>query len=143
MKLPSILFVALLAGCSQAPSNSDTASGAEAAKPPKETPTQQPAQAAQDMNMSEAEHQAMAAREPAAQAATVAKAAGTVESIDETDGKITIAHGPVDELDWPAMTMAFKATPEHVASVKVGQKVHFEFTAHGMDATITRISETK
>ena len=34
MKLPLILFAVLLAGCSQAPSDSDTAPSAEAAKSP-------------------------------------------------------------------------------------------------------------
>lgn len=143
MKLPLILFVALLAGCSQAPSNSDTASGANAAKSPKETPTQQPAQAAQDMNMSEAEHQAMAGNEQPAQAATATKAEGTVEAIDATAGKITIAHGPIEALKWPAMTMAFKARPEQLASVQAGQKVQFEFQSKGMEATITRIKIVK
>jgi len=75
------------------------------------------------------------------QVATIATAEGTVESIDA--GKITIAHGPVDALKWPAMTMAFNATPEQLASVKAGQKIQFEFTADGMDATITNIGLVK
>ncbi|WP_248642674.1 MULTISPECIES: copper-binding protein [Thermomonas] len=144
MKLALVLFVALLAACSQAPNNSDTASVTEAATSPAGTmPPQQPTQAAQDMKMSEAEHQAKAASEQPTQAATVAKAEGTVESMDESAGKITIAHGPVDVLKWPAMTMAFKASPEQLASVKAGQKVHFEFQSKGMEATITRIEIAK
>lgn len=143
MKLPLVLFVALLAGCSQTPGNSDAASNTEAAKSPAGTPAQKPIQAAQDMKMSEAQHQAMVAGEQTTQATTVAEADGIVESIDEAGGKITIAHGPVDALDWPAMTMAFKARSEQVASVKAGQKVHFEFTAQGMDATITSIDLAK
>ena len=106
MKLPLILFAVLLAGCSRAPSDSDTAPSAEAAKSP-----------------TEAEHQAMAVDKQPGQVATIAKAEGTVESINA--GKITIAHGPVDALKWPAMTMAFNATREQLASVKVGQKVQF------------------
>ena len=121
MKLPLILFAVLLAGCSQAPSDSDTAPSAEAATSP-----------------TEAEHQAMAVDKQPGQVATIAKAEGTVESINA--GKITIAHGPVDALKWPAMTMAFNATPEQLASVKAGQNVQFEFTAEGMDATITSIA---
>ena len=75
---------------------------------------------------------------PAA-AGTQASATGTVESVDAKAGKITIAHGPVDALGWPAMTMGFKATPEQITSVQAGQKVHFEFQAQGMEATITQI----
>ena len=89
--------------------------------------------------MSEAEHAAMTAGEQPTQAAAVAKTDGTVEAMDASAGKITIAHGPVAALKWPAMTMAFKATPEQLASVKVGQKVQFEFTSQGMDAAITSI----
>jgi len=83
----------------------------------------------------------MAVDKQPGQVATIAKAEGTVESIDA--GKITIAHGPVDALKWPAMTMAFNATPEQLASVKAGQKIQFEFTADGMDATITNIGLVK
>lgn len=68
-----------------------------------------------------------------------ANAEGTIESVDIAANRIVIAHGPVDALGWPAMTMGFKATPEQIASVQPGQSVRFEFTAQGMAATITRI----
>ena len=71
--------------------------------------------------------------------ATTASATGTVEAVDAAAGKITIAHDPVASLDWPAMTMRFKATPEQIASVQPGQAVRFEFEARGMDGTITAI----
>lgn len=74
-----------------------------------------------------------------AEAAKVASATGTVESIDTAAGKITLAHGPVEALGWPEMTMAFKATPEQLAAAKPGQKVRFEFQNTGAEATITRI----
>jgi len=134
MKFPFVLFGALLAGCSQAPGNLDATSNGEAAPSPTETkPRQQSTQSAQDM----------VADERHAQAAVVAKAEGTVEAIDESAGKITIAHGPVYALKWPAMTMAFRATPEQMASVSTGQKVHFEFTTQGMDATTASIGPAK
>ena len=82
MKLPLILFAVLLAGCSQAPSDSDAAPSAEAAKSP-----------------TEGERQAMAVDKQPGQVATIATAEGTVESIDA--GKITIAHGPVDASNGP------------------------------------------
>lgn len=74
---------------------------------------------------------------PSAKTATTK---GTIKAVDAQAGKITIAHEPVAALDWPAMTMAFKATPEQLAAVKVGQDVQFEFQTQGMDASITRIS---
>lgn len=70
---------------------------------------------------------------------TTASATGTVEAIDLAAGKITIAHGPVESLEWPAMTMRFKATPAQVAAVQVGQEVRFEFASTGMDGTILSI----
>ena len=77
---------------------------------------------------------------PAADAAaTTASATGTVEAVDPAAGKITIAHDPVASLDWPAMTMRFKATPEQIASVRPGQAIRFDFEARGMDGTITAI----
>jgi Cu(I)/Ag(I) efflux system protein CusF len=75
--------------------------------------------------------------------ATRASATGTVNVVDTTAGKITISHGPVASLNWPAMTMAFKATPQQLASVHVGQKVDFEFVSHGMGGTLTSIKPVK
>jgi len=70
---------------------------------------------------------------------TKASATGTIEAIDAA-GKITIAHGPVPSLQWPAMTMGFQATPEQAASLQVGQTVRFDFESKGMEAVITQIS---
>lgn len=129
----SILAALLLSACSPSPS-SDTVVPKDAA-------------AAGDMGMSEAEHAKMADKTAAPQAeaamAKTALATGMVEAVDAATGKITIAHGPVEALQWPAMTMAFKATPEQVASVQPGQRVEFEFVSQGMDATIARIEPAK
>ncbi|WP_394697339.1 copper-binding protein [Pseudoxanthomonas japonensis] len=138
MKLQAVLFTTvLLAACSQPPGNAEDQPMPEAAQQsmPMEAPPAA-APSADDMQMSEAEHKQMAGD---AQAATTAMAMGTIESVDAAAGKITIAHGPVEALKWPAMTMGFKAAPEQVASVQAGQKVQFEFTTQGMAATITRI----
>jgi Cu(I)/Ag(I) efflux system protein CusF len=75
--------------------------------------------------------------------ATKASATGIVKVVDATAGKITISHGPVVALNWPAMSMAFKATPQQLASVHVGQKVDFEFVSTGMDGTLTSIKPAK
>jgi Cu(I)/Ag(I) efflux system periplasmic protein CusF len=124
----SVLAALLLSACSPSPSSDDA---------------QKDAAAAGDMAMSEAEHAKMADETAAPQAeaamAQMASATGTVEAVDAAAGKITIAHGPVEALQWPAMTMAFKAAPEQIGSVQVGQKVQFEFTTEGMNATIVNI----
>lgn len=56
----------------------------------------------------------------------MAKGAGTVTAIDKTEGSITIDHAPIPEANWPAMTMTFKAKPELLGGVKVGDKVAFD-----------------
>lgn len=146
MKLQAVLFsTVLLAACSQQSGTAEDQSMPEEAAQqsmPMEAPASAEATAtatpsAADMQMSEAEHKQMAGD---MKAATMAMATGTVESVDTAGGKITIAHGPVEALKWPAMTMAFKASPEQLASVKTGQKVEFEFESKGMEATITKIT---
>ena len=39
--------------------------------------------------------------------ATVHQAVGVVKSVVAATGKVTLAHGPVKTLNWPAMTMSF------------------------------------
>lgn len=120
MKIHMLLLTAtLLVGCSKAPDE------------------------AADMVQRGSESMQMAgnagARADEAAAATKASATGTIEAIDAAAGKITIAHAPVPSLQWPAMTMGFRATPEQVASVQVGQTVRFDFESTGMDAAIIQI----
>lgn len=122
----SALTALLLAACSQAPSGDTATQGADNTPMPA-------AEHAQTADQTKPAHSDMA------QSGKTASTTGTVEAVDAAAGKITIAHDPVDALGWPAMTMGFKATPEQIASVQAGQKVHFEFQAQGMDATITQI----
>lgn len=74
---------------------------------------------------------AMGAAQPAsAPAPETHSATGKVEGVD-AEG-ITISHGPVPELKWPAMTMGFgKPSAQAFADVKVGDQVRFEFKKGG------------
>ena len=74
-------------------------------------------------------------------AAQSAKATGTVRNIKLDKGTVTIAHGPVPELEWPAMTMGFKATPEQLEELSEGDEIEFECTSQGMNSTITSIKQ--
>lgn len=74
-------------------------------------------------------------------AAKTAKATGTVRKVNQDKGTVTIAHAPVPELDWPAMTMGFKATPEQLEQLKEGDEIEFEFKSQGMDSSITTIEQ--
>jgi len=56
------------------------------------------------------------------------KADGRVESIDAAAGTLMLEHGPVPTLQWPAMTMEFRAA--HAAllrGLKPGDAIRFEF----------------
>jgi Cu(I)/Ag(I) efflux system membrane fusion protein len=56
------------------------------------------------------------------------QADGTVDGVDAGTGAITLSHGPVASLKWPAMTMEFKAAnPSLLPALKPGAKVSFEF----------------
>jgi len=73
--------------------------------------------------------------------AKMGKGAGTVTAIDKTAGKITLNHGPIPKVGWPAMTMAFTAKPELLNSVAVGDKVAFDVTVKGPAGEVTAISK--
>ena len=72
--------------------------------------------------------------------AMMARGTGTVTAIDKTAGTITLDHGPIAEIKWPAMEMEFKATPASLLdAVKVGDKVSFELKMAGGTGEVTAI----
>lgn len=71
----------------------------------------------------------------------MANAQGTVTAIDNEAGTITIDHGPVEAVDWPAMTMAFDADESERMKVKVGDEVTFGFRMADSGSEITSIEK--
>ena len=63
---------------------------------------------------------------------------GTVKSI--TGDQMTIAHGPIPSIGWPAMTMAYTASPDIAKSVKVGAQVDFSFKKSGGGYVLTSVN---
>ena len=60
------------------------------------------------------------------------QAEGKVEEVDAKAGTVTLAHGPVASLKWPAMTMEFKAANSSLLqAVKPGSQVVVEFVERG------------
>lgn len=56
------------------------------------------------------------------------RAEGTVDSVDSKAGSVSISHGPVASLKWPAMTMEFKpANDALMKELKPGARISFEF----------------
>lgn len=65
---------------------------------------------------------------------------GTVEKV--AVDQLTIAHGPVQTLQWPAMTMAFSAQDAALLKgIRVGDRVAFSFTPSGDAYALTAISK--
>ena len=71
---------------------------------------------------------------------------GKVESVSAD--AITISHGPIATLKWPAMTMGFgKPAPSSFADIRVGDTVRFEFQEGGPSgyqlAKVQRLGDSK
>lgn len=66
---------------------------------------------------------------PAAKSPAVGhRAEGTIKTLDAKSGTLSIAHGPVESLKWPAMTMDFKSANDALLSgLKPGATIAFEF----------------
>jgi RND family efflux transporter MFP subunit len=63
-----------------------------------------------------------------APAAVGHKGQGTVDSVDAKAGTVSLNHGAIASLKWPAMTMEFKvANPSLLKDLKPGAPVSFEF----------------
>ena len=70
-----------------------------------------------------------------------ASAEGTVTAIDADAGTITVDHGAVPAIEWPAMTMGFEADEQLRQDVAVGDAISFEFTTGEGGNTITSITK--
>jgi len=83
---------------------------------------------------------AMAASAPStfAQSALVN---GQVTKIDAAQGKITLRHEPIKNLDMDSMTMVFRVDPTMLKGVKVGDKVKFEADRVNGQLTVTKIQK--
>lgn len=67
-------------------------------------------------------------------------ASGTVKKADVKAGKVTVEHGPVASLNWPAMTMAFKVKDKALwKRLEEGKKVDLEFAQQGTDYVVTGV----
>jgi len=69
---------------------------------------------------------------------------GEVRKVDKDAKKITIKHGPLANLDMPAMTMVFQVKdPAMLDQVKAGDKVKFQAEKVGGAFTVTKIEPAK
>lgn len=79
---------------------------------------------------------------PAAQSTVMTD--GVVRRIDPANGKLTLRHGPIVNLDMPAMTMVFRVQPpELMNALKVGDAVRFHAESINGALTVTAIEPAK
>ena len=65
---------------------------------------------------------------------------GEIKRINKEAGKLTIKHGPIENLDMPAMTMVFRvADGAMLDQVQVGDKVRFVVEKAEGKYTVTRL----
>lgn len=76
-------------------------------------------------------HAAHGAADHSTKAPAGVQGTGVVKKIDAKAGSITLDHGPIAALKWPAMTMPFKAASALTQNLKVGQKVTFTLKSGG------------
>ncbi len=72
--------------------------------------------------------------------ATLHKAEAVVKSVDTDQGKVTLTHGPVKSIGWPAMTMGFAVKDKSLFDkLTVGKKVNVQFIKQNNDYIVTAV----
>ena len=73
-----------------------------------------------------------------------AMAEGEVRKVDKDAKKITIRHGPLEQLEMPAMTMVFQVKdPAMLDQVRAGDKVRFQAEKIQGAFTVTSIERMR
>lgn len=94
---------------------------------------------AQNSAADHAAHHAPAASSPAAP-----NVDGEVRKVDREQGKLTLKHGPIANLDMPGMTMVFKvADAKMLDKLAPGDKVKFAASNKDGALTVTAIEAVK
>jgi Cu(I)/Ag(I) efflux system protein CusF len=76
----------------------------------------------------------------AGQAMDTAWADGTIKKINADAGKVTISHGPLANLDMPAMTMVFRVKdPAWLSQIKPGDRIRFIVERQDGALTVTAL----
>lgn len=69
---------------------------------------------------------------------------GTVKKVDKAAGKMTIAHGPLENLGMPGMTMVFRVKdPAMLERVKAGDKIRFAAEKINGGITVVQLEQAQ
>jgi Cu(I)/Ag(I) efflux system periplasmic protein CusF len=75
---------------------------------------------------------------------SAAMSSGEVKKVDKEAGKITIKHGPLQNLGMPAMTMVFRvADPAMLDQAKAGDKIDFVAERKNGALTVLKMDAAK
>jgi Cu(I)/Ag(I) efflux system periplasmic protein CusF len=78
-----------------------------------------------------------------AAATAVETYSGTGKVTAVAGDEVTIAHGPIAGIGWPAMSMTFRAaTPAMAGAVKPGDAVSFQFRKDGSAYALTSLTKS-
>ena len=82
---------------------------------------------------------------PTAPASAAYQGEGSLDAVDAAAGSVTLTHGPIPALQWPAMTMAFTlARPDLAAGIAPGTRVRFSFEQRAPgEFVVTRIEPAR
>ena len=95
---------------------------------------------AQGMKGMEDMHKDMPMKDMQHEQSTVHKASGTVTKVDRERSRVTIKHGAVKSLDWPAMSMTFAVKEKALLeNLQPGRNIDFQFVQQGKDYIITGV----
>ena len=64
------------------------------------------------------------------QAAMMGAGSGVITAVDAAAGTVTIDHGAIPDVSWPAMAMTFTAPAAVLADARVGDRVAFDVSVH-------------
>jgi Cu/Ag efflux protein CusF len=68
-------------------------------------------------------------------------ATGTVTAVNTANRKVTLDHGPIADINWPAMKMEFSVAPSvDLSKVKTGDRVEFTLSGSGNSYTVQSMS---
>jgi len=77
----------------------------------------------------------------AAENKTAETYSGTGKVTAITGDQVTIDHGSIEGIGWPAMTMSFSAPAGLAANIEVGSDVSFAFRQDGSAHVLTRLEK--
>jgi Cu/Ag efflux protein CusF len=66
---------------------------------------------------------------------------GTITAVNPAGRKVTLDHGPIPDINWPAMKMEFATEPSgDLSKVRLGDKVRFTLSGSGNSYTVQSMS---